>query len=258
MLLEHPTVYLKTKGINPETHPVVTELQRIKSYYGKLQNAEHPEKRLSYPSFPYTTSIASRHAHLLTSSATDFLVVCSGKFAVDKPAAARFIKNALVQQQAGPTPPTEIGMNTRFNILRHQEAALASTEDDDASSSDEEPTKLVEAHVARHLASAKGKGKETVSSRASTPVVEATSGVQVVDAGILEKEAGGSPAAGRTGKSKRLRIDPFSGEYIPSIGPSVRPAGVVFIEQQVALGAMSCQIAGLDTHKCFGLTLCRL
>jgi exosome complex protein LRP1 len=39
------TVYLKTKGINPENHPVVTELGRIKSYYGKIQNAENPEKR---------------------------------------------------------------------------------------------------------------------------------------------------------------------------------------------------------------------
>lgn len=41
-------VYLKSKGINPETHPVIGELQRIKSYYGKIQQAENPEQRASH------------------------------------------------------------------------------------------------------------------------------------------------------------------------------------------------------------------
>lgn len=42
-------VYLKTKGINPETHPVVPELQRIKSYFTKIQTAVNPPKRPSLP-----------------------------------------------------------------------------------------------------------------------------------------------------------------------------------------------------------------
>lgn len=67
----------------------------------------------------------------------------AGKFAIDKPAAARFINNALASGQrnvATPTPPTEIGMQTRFNVLKHQEAALRDedgSEDDSEDSEDE-------------------------------------------------------------------------------------------------------------------------
>ena len=55
------SVYLRTKGINPEDHPVLPELKRIQTYFNKLQAAEFPEKR-SFPSglFPsLTSSLAS-------------------------------------------------------------------------------------------------------------------------------------------------------------------------------------------------------
>jgi hypothetical protein len=168
-----------------------------------------------------------------------------GKFAVDKPAAARFIKNALLQQQSAsssssstPTAPTEIGMQTRFNILKHQEDALLGPDDessdsDDTEEGDEGKKMMVDTKVAAHLGKGKGKGKAKGQteggSRASTPVIESVAGVQVVDAGALEKEvAGSSPAPLASGKavgegprggnkSKRIRIDPFSGEFLPPL-----------------------------------------
>lgn len=40
-------VYLRTKGIDPDSHPVIPELERIKSYFSKVKHAENPEKRPS-------------------------------------------------------------------------------------------------------------------------------------------------------------------------------------------------------------------
>ncbi|KAI0720113.1 hypothetical protein C8T65DRAFT_706093 [Cerioporus squamosus] len=57
-------IYLKTRGIDPKTHPVVAELDRVRQYFDKIKNAEDPEKR---------------------------------KTAVDKAAANRFIKHAIAQ-----------------------------------------------------------------------------------------------------------------------------------------------------------------
>ncbi|KAF8506282.1 hypothetical protein BU17DRAFT_57778 [Hysterangium stoloniferum] len=60
-------IYLKTRGINPKTHPVIGELDRVKEYFGKIKNAEDPEKR---------------------------------KLVVDQQAATRFLKHALAESQA--------------------------------------------------------------------------------------------------------------------------------------------------------------
>lgn len=44
-------MYLKTRGIDPATHPVTDELERVKSYYAKIRAIEFPEKekRMSLP-----------------------------------------------------------------------------------------------------------------------------------------------------------------------------------------------------------------
>ncbi|CDO73042.1 hypothetical protein BN946_scf185007.g96 [Trametes cinnabarina] len=60
-------IYLKTRGIDPKTHPVVAELDRVRQYFDKIKNAEDPEKR---------------------------------KNTVDKAAANRFIKHAIAQVRA--------------------------------------------------------------------------------------------------------------------------------------------------------------
>ncbi|KAI0027964.1 hypothetical protein K488DRAFT_59986 [Vararia minispora EC-137] len=62
-------VYLKTRGIDPQKHPVVAELARIKEYFGKVKDAENVQST--------RTSV------------------------VDKAAAARFINHAIAQVKYG-------------------------------------------------------------------------------------------------------------------------------------------------------------
>ncbi|THV06592.1 hypothetical protein K435DRAFT_645058 [Dendrothele bispora CBS 962.96] len=59
-------IYLKSRGIDPKTHPVFAELDRVRQYFDKIKNAENPPTR--------TTQ-------------------------VDKAAASRFIKHAITQAQ---------------------------------------------------------------------------------------------------------------------------------------------------------------
>ncbi|KAG7099796.1 hypothetical protein E1B28_001608 [Marasmius oreades] len=66
-------IYLKTRGIDPKTHPVIAELERVKSYFGKIKNAENPPQR--------TTQ-------------------------VDKAAATRFIQHAISQVTSTSNVPT--------------------------------------------------------------------------------------------------------------------------------------------------------
>ncbi|OJA20663.1 DNA-binding protein C1D [Rhizopogon vesiculosus] len=58
-------VYLKTRGIDPRTHPVISELDRVRQYFDKIKSAEDSEER-------------KRHV-------------------IDKAAAGRFIKHAIAQ-----------------------------------------------------------------------------------------------------------------------------------------------------------------
>ncbi|TDL28159.1 C1D-domain-containing protein [Rickenella mellea] len=57
-------IYLKTRGMDPKTHEVVAELNRVKAYFEKIKEAEDPAKRRSE---------------------------------IDKAAASRFIKHAITQ-----------------------------------------------------------------------------------------------------------------------------------------------------------------
>ncbi|KAJ3879415.1 Sas10/Utp3/C1D family-domain-containing protein [Lentinula edodes] len=59
-------IYLRTRGIDPKTHPVVTELERVRQYFEKIKNAENTPIRGTQ---------------------------------VDKAAANRFIKHAISQAQ---------------------------------------------------------------------------------------------------------------------------------------------------------------
>ncbi|PPQ75079.1 hypothetical protein CVT26_011825 [Gymnopilus dilepis] len=59
-------IYLKSRGIDPKTHPVVPELDRIRGYFEKINNAENPPTK---------------------------------RTEIDKEAATRFIKHAIAQVQ---------------------------------------------------------------------------------------------------------------------------------------------------------------
>ncbi|VDC08009.1 unnamed protein product [Peniophora sp. CBMAI 1063] len=67
-------IYLKTRGVDPKTHPVIAELDRVKEYFGKIKQLENPPQRPT---------------------------------AIDKEAAARFIKHGLTQSAYGNQADTE-------------------------------------------------------------------------------------------------------------------------------------------------------
>jgi hypothetical protein len=180
--------------------------------------------------------------------------------AVDRPAAARFIRSALAsngQRVEDRSGADDIGMQTRFNVLKHQEAILREP-DSDGESSGEEVEQGLElippppasgsgsgAGVAGRARSsaAKGKGKAKASVVGSgdggsdAGLSSASSDVVVIDAGALEQAASApastgakrpSPqagsAAGGVGKSKRAKMDPFAG--YDSAGGAGSPSSV--------------------------------
>ncbi|KAI0673735.1 hypothetical protein C8Q78DRAFT_1018635 [Trametes maxima] len=87
-------IYLKTRGIDPKSHPVIGELERVKQYFDKIKNAEDPEKR---------------------------------KTTVDKAAANRFIKHAIAQVRAQRPPGDNEGpSHIRFDAEGQVPKASAS------------------------------------------------------------------------------------------------------------------------------------
>lgn len=134
---------------------------------------------------------------------------------VDRPAAARFIKSALASN--GGADANDIGMQTRFNILKHQEAQLrapssAASSSSGSDSESEGGSVVPPAPKSRSRAkNAKGKGRAS----------EEDSDVIVVDAGEVEARATGSgtPVGGGDkkqdgGKNKRPKMDPFAGTFL--------------------------------------------
>ncbi|KIM47560.1 hypothetical protein M413DRAFT_439227, partial [Hebeloma cylindrosporum] len=67
-------IYLKSRGIDPKSHPVISELDRIRQYFEKISNAENPPAK---------------------------------RTEIDKAAATRFIKHAIAQSQWKKTPAEE-------------------------------------------------------------------------------------------------------------------------------------------------------
>ncbi|KAJ3750903.1 Sas10/Utp3/C1D family-domain-containing protein [Lentinula detonsa] len=81
-------IYLRTRGIDPKSHPVVTELERVRQYFEKIKNAENPAVRGTQ---------------------------------VDKAAANRFIKHAISQAQidadaSGVTYPSKVSSSTTVAV----------------------------------------------------------------------------------------------------------------------------------------------
>lgn len=83
VLMDLVWILLKTKGVDPTNHPVMQELERVKSYFGKIKRVQDDEKE------PKEEQKGSR---------------------VDKSAAGRFIRAALAGEP-GSTP----GKHTKFD-----------------------------------------------------------------------------------------------------------------------------------------------
>ncbi|KAI0640012.1 hypothetical protein C8Q77DRAFT_101196 [Trametes polyzona] len=101
-------IYLKTRGIDPKTHPVVAELDRVRQYFEKIKNAEDPEKSAHSPPF-----LLARL--LIRPTRTRPRLTLLGKNAVDKAAANRFIKHAIAQVRAQRPPGESEGSHIRFD-----------------------------------------------------------------------------------------------------------------------------------------------
>ncbi|KDN36075.1 hypothetical protein RSAG8_11097, partial [Rhizoctonia solani AG-8 WAC10335] len=200
-------IQLRTKGFNPnnlgagETHDVVGELDRVKSYFAKIKEAENPAKRT---------------------------------LAVDGKVANRFIKHALASaiSQENFAKPTHTRFDESGNATSEPPAAgpskveAESEESDESTSSDEEPApgtwkakkRAREADLAANKADKETSGDEDGPMDGWEEPEVASSKVVPDDKADASTEPVGGP--------KRRRIDPFAGYDEPSSKPGKsKPTG---------------------------------
>jgi exosome complex protein LRP1 len=185
-------VYLKTRGLDPKTHTVIAELDRVRQYFDKIKDAEDPAKR---------------------------------QLVIDKAAATRFIKNAIAQandttrtnaSDTGPAPAT----TTHPHIGDESGNANASDKARDVRF----PTKITEKMLDRE------KYHEALREEAQLASDEDGEGLEIIDNddgnGEEEKEVGKvnaavasptpipdvpPPTSAAARKRRRPAIDPFAG-----------------------------------------------
>ncbi|KAF8347005.1 hypothetical protein F5887DRAFT_71718 [Amanita rubescens] len=119
-------IYLKARGIDPRSHPVVSELDRVKQYFEKITSAEKSGKRKE----PATK--------------------------IDKEAAGRFIKHAIAQASKQPTRdeptpltsssgsapvPVPVKVTSKMEARAEYERQL---KEQDAQSSEEEELEVID------------------------------------------------------------------------------------------------------------------
>ncbi|BGP15363.1 hypothetical protein JCM10213_001445 [Rhodosporidiobolus nylandii] len=137
-------VYLKAAGVEPSTHPVMEEIERLKGYFGKLKQAEGdalPAAEASKPRMQIDKSAANRFISA---------AINSGKASVDP-------SYTEADAEAGPS-----GTHIRF-----EDAEVDRLLGDKDEASDEEDVAMeIEPEKAEHVEEieaegVKGKGKET-------------------------------------------------------------------------------------------------
>ncbi|KAK0246168.1 Sas10/Utp3/C1D family-domain-containing protein [Armillaria nabsnona] len=170
-------IYLKSRGIDPKTHPVVSELDRIKGYFDKIDKAEKPE---------------TRHIE------------------IDKAAAGRFIKHAITQAKLGrppgeaplePTPgPSGVRVPVKVTekMLQRQQYEKEMKERDAAEGSEESDLEVFDDEKMdeddnEKVVDVKGKGKAKEQN----------------DEGKLSIDASTTPGT----KRRRAAVDPFAGQF---------------------------------------------
>ncbi|KAG8862905.1 hypothetical protein FRB96_000323 [Tulasnella sp. 330] len=94
-------MYLKTRGVNPLTHPVMKQMVEIKKYFDKIREAEDPAKR---------------------------------KLAVDKGAAKRFIMNAISMSREGEAGPSTTPGQALDSQVEQQRIGQESSEEEESES----------------------------------------------------------------------------------------------------------------------------
>ncbi|KAG6851380.1 hypothetical protein H0H93_005778 [Arthromyces matolae] len=164
-------IYLKTKGIDPKTHPVVSELERVKQYFNKISAAENPPQK---------------------------------RTEIDKDAAQRFIKHAIGRatstkapaEEEEPSSSSSAQVQTKFTSkmlerqlyeknLKEQAAQESQEEELEVFGDDDDKADVVTA-TSKSSKKAKGKAKQVTSS-------------------------GNEPSPADSNRRKRPLIDPFAG-----------------------------------------------
>ncbi|KAJ6601318.1 Sas10/Utp3/C1D family-domain-containing protein [Mycena vulgaris] len=131
-------IYLKSKGIDPKSHPVIGELTRVRKYFDKISSAENPETR---------------------------------RAPLDKAAATRFIKHAITQSKLGessaatdapPEPSTFVPVKVTSKMAERAEYE-AELRARGGVSSDEEDLEIIDGEaVPSSTDKGKSKAKEVV------------------------------------------------------------------------------------------------
>ncbi|KAJ7146272.1 Sas10/Utp3/C1D family-domain-containing protein [Mycena epipterygia] len=165
-------VYLKSKGIDPKSHPVIGELTRVRRYFDKISSAENPET----PRAP-----------------------------LDKAAAARFIKHAITQSTIGasadaasqpPEPSTFVPVKVTSKMVDRAEYEAAQRARGDVSSSEEE-LEIIDGDEDAPPVPSSGKGKGKAKEIVEEPVAAAGGKRRrpAIDpfAGFGDEEAGSAP-----------------------------------------------------------------
>ncbi|CCM03645.1 uncharacterized protein FIBRA_05789 [Fibroporia radiculosa] len=100
-------IYLRTRGLDPKSHPVIAELDRIRQYFDKIKNAEEPPK----------STLVVCPSLRLAADQTRFQETVE----IDKAAANRFIKHAIAQVKAQRPPgdtegPSNVSGNKAIRV----------------------------------------------------------------------------------------------------------------------------------------------
>ncbi|GAA5856370.1 hypothetical protein JCM9279_005745 [Rhodotorula babjevae] len=205
-------VYLKTAGVDPASHPVMAEIDRLKTYFSKLKGAQ---------------------AGVVPSSSTSAAPAQQRRMHIDRQAASRFINAAIASQRATVDPAYEgdgvdpeagpSGTHTRFSGDEGAgEGASEGDEDEGAAPVDAEVDRLLEAEPADDEVEVEGGAADeavvlSAGAGASYAIVEEAS----TPAKAPAKGKGKGKAV--EGGKKRKSLDPFAGYDEPK--PSTpRPA----------------------------------
>ncbi|KAJ7175833.1 Sas10/Utp3/C1D family-domain-containing protein [Mycena filopes] len=142
-------IYLKSKGLDPKTHPVVGELTRVRRYFDKISSAENPE----------TT-----------------------RAPLDKAAAARFIKHAITQSavnasssnESQPAAPSTFVPARTTSKMTERAAYEAEMRERGDVSSEVDDLEVIDVDEEEEATKGKGKGK----AREVVPEPVATTGTK--------------------------------------------------------------------------------
>ncbi|KAJ3572210.1 hypothetical protein NP233_g3235 [Leucocoprinus birnbaumii] len=203
-------VYLKAKGVDPKTHGVISELDRVRQYFEKINKAENP------PTSKW---------HLCLDIEILLTWTLEGRTEVDKEAAGRFIKNAIsgfVSKPNAPTMEDDSSGSTSIPvkvtakmIARAQYARALEQERREPNDEDEELQIYDEDDSSSSSAMEDGK-PDAVHVEAETPVPSASSKRRrpAIDPFAGYGEATNTPAPSQT--LKKAKIDTPDSESVTS------------------------------------------